>query len=183
MRFSHMLKGGDRRSIGRADKAAALVHRYPDRFPELWACLSDADPLVRMRAADALEKLSRKVPALFEKHKPALLSGRLDDGAMEVRWHLLAILGRLSLSRREAKQAVRALERHLHDDDSRIVKVMALQAAADISDQRPELAATARKMLDWALTSPWPSVRARARRIIDERSGQKTGGYQHDADD
>ncbi len=51
-----MLKGGDRRSIGKSDQIARLVLSEPGRFPDLFKCLWDEDPVVRMRAADAAEK-------------------------------------------------------------------------------------------------------------------------------
>jgi len=53
-----MLKGGDRRSIGRSNEVTKLVLRQPGRFAELVECLWSEDPIVRMRAADAAEKVS-----------------------------------------------------------------------------------------------------------------------------
>jgi len=52
--FAKMLTGGDRRSIGKADAVVKRVRGAPQRFEELWACLRHSDPVVRMRAADAM---------------------------------------------------------------------------------------------------------------------------------
>jgi hypothetical protein len=57
-RLLGMLRQGDRRSIGKADEVVALVLRQPRHLPVLAAGLWHPDPLVRMRAADALEKVS-----------------------------------------------------------------------------------------------------------------------------
>lgn len=98
-----MLAGGDRRSIGKAESVTAIVARSPRRFAELWACLGDPDSLVRMRAADAAEKVTRAAPELLADVKGELLDGALDDGTREVRWHLIAMTPRLPLTLAEAK--------------------------------------------------------------------------------
>jgi hypothetical protein len=165
--FAAALKGGDRRSIGRADEVFASVRRNPTRFDELWSCLSSEYPLVRMRAADALEKLSRKDATGFDKHKKELLSSGLDDGTAEVRWHLIAITSRLTLSAKEAAHFIAYCDDLLREDGSRIVKVAALQAACDLALKRPSLASAFLHMLMFARSAPWPSVRARAKKICD----------------
>jgi hypothetical protein len=58
-RILSLLAGGDRRTIGRADEVAAMVSKAPELFPELIAGLWSESPLVRMRAADASEKVTR----------------------------------------------------------------------------------------------------------------------------
>jgi hypothetical protein len=164
--FAVRLKGGDRRSIGRADEIAALIVREPGRFGELWGCLLDIDPVVRMRAADALEKVSRVLPVVFEPHREALLSAKLDDGSAEVRWHLIAITSRLALQVGDAARFYTYLDQCLRHDASRIVKVAALQAAYDLSLTFPQFNAALSDMLAFARSSPWPSVTARAARLV-----------------
>lgn len=53
------LRGGDRRSIGKVGEVVGAVQKKPDLFKDLVAGLFEADPVVRMRAADAMEKISR----------------------------------------------------------------------------------------------------------------------------
>jgi hypothetical protein len=160
-----LLEGGDRRSTGGADEAARSAAVDPAAAEELWNLLEDCDPIIRMRAADALEKASRTRPDLLLPNKQALLGARYEDGTAEVRWHLFAMCARLPLDAREAKDLLARLDGALRGDGSRIVKVMALQAAWDISVGRPEAKQVVRAMLDFALTSPWPSVAARARKL------------------
>jgi hypothetical protein len=160
------LKGGDRRSIGRADEIAALIVREAGRFGELWGCLQNTDPLVRMRAADALEKISRVLPDAFEPYREALLTAKLDDGSAEVRWHLIAITSRLTLQASEAARFYAYLDQCLRRDASRIVKVAALQGAYDLSVKFPRFSAEFNEMLAFARSSPWPSVIARAARLV-----------------
>jgi len=164
-RFASLLAGGDRRSIGRANTVAAKLAREPDRLDELWTCLTNPDPLIRMRAADALEKFSRVCPVAFNVHKAALLEKKLDDGSAEVRWHLIAITSRIALERQEAEQFCRYLHDCLRNDPSRIVKVMALQAAKDLQVLHPSIEAQLAEMIRFAQSSIWPSVAARARKL------------------
>ncbi len=168
MRLASLLAGGDRRSIGQADAVAALVAEQPWLLDELWDCLGDADPVVRMRAADALEKVSRVTRAWFNRHKAALLANAFDDGTAEMRWHLIAITSRVDMDGREAARFCGALRHWLRNDPSRIVKVAALQAAYDVQVRYPAAAPLFREMLSFALSSAWPSVVARARKLNRE---------------
>jgi hypothetical protein len=166
------LKGGDRRSIGRADEIASLILREHGRLGELWGCLQNTDPLARMRAADALEKISRVLPNAFEPYREALLTAKLEDGSAEVRWHLIAITSRLALQASEAARFYAYLDQCLHRDTSRIVKVAALQAAYDLAVKFPQLSAEFNAMRVFARSSPWPSVIARAARLIPKEVGR-----------
>ena len=52
------LSGGDRRSIGRADEVATEVVAVPELFPALMEAVEHPDEIVRMRASDAVEKVT-----------------------------------------------------------------------------------------------------------------------------
>jgi len=140
--------------------------REPGRLDELWGCLRGNDPLVRMRAADALEKISRVLPDLFEPYKQALLTAQFEDGSAEVRWHLIAITSRLAFQPHDAVHFFAYLDHCLRHNSSRIVKVTALQAAYDLSANFPQLNAEYKKMLSFARSSTWPSLIARAAKLI-----------------
>src|SRR5262245_1189854 len=96
-----LLIGGDRRSIGQVPRVLSIIRRHPDRTPELVAALTDLDPLVRMRAADALEKVTVHQPELLRPHKRALLTLANRAKQQELRWHLAQLIPRLRLTRRE----------------------------------------------------------------------------------
>ena len=68
-----LLAGGDRRSIGRSDHVAAVVRGKPELFPELITGLWSKNPVIRMRTADAVEKVTRKKPELLTPYKKELL--------------------------------------------------------------------------------------------------------------
>ncbi|MGA8030301.1 MAG: hypothetical protein WB992_24420 [Bryobacteraceae bacterium] len=99
--FSLMLRGGDRRSIGSANELAALVLKEPESFPQLIECLWSDDPVVRMRGADAAEKVSLQRPDLLKPFKAELLGLADETIETELHWHLALMIPRLTLGRLE----------------------------------------------------------------------------------
>jgi len=93
------LKGGDRRSIGQSNDVTALVLRRPALFPQLIAGLRHSDPLIRMRAADAAEKVTLQRPDLLQPFKAKLMQLLDEATEQELRWHLAQMLPRLRLSK------------------------------------------------------------------------------------
>src|SRR5437588_11323338 len=90
-----LLKGGNRRSIGRSHQVAAIVSRNPGLFPVLIAGLWHDDPLVRMPAADATEKVTRKNPELLRPHEKESRGLRSEAKDPELRWQLALMVPRL----------------------------------------------------------------------------------------
>jgi hypothetical protein len=103
--------------------------------------------------------------APFQAHKRKLLGGGLDDGSAKLRWHLIAIAARLTLTECEAEKLCGYLEGRLHHDTSRIVRVSALQAGFDLASRHRSLAAAFRRMLDYAGGCDVPALRARAEKL------------------
>jgi hypothetical protein len=93
--------GGDRRSIGRADEVTVAVSKNLAMFPELIQGLWSDDPLVRMRTADATEKITRRNPDLLRRYKRELLRLMAETKQQELRWHLAA-MGSKTRAEREA---------------------------------------------------------------------------------
>ena len=67
------LAGGDRRSIGAVPQVVDAVLSDDRLFPTVFDGMRHADPVVRMRCADAVEKISARRPELLA-HKAALLA-------------------------------------------------------------------------------------------------------------
>jgi hypothetical protein len=160
-----MLEGSDRRSIGRANKVADLVLREPGRFRELIKCLWDDNPVIRMRAADAAEKVSAKKPRLLDRHRAELLGLLAEAEQIELRWHLAAMVPRLRLTPAERRRAAAALHHYLNDNSS-IVKTFALQGLADLARDDAALRDSVKQLLEDAVQSGTPAMRARARNLL-----------------
>ncbi len=162
--FISRLAGGKRQSIGESNAVAQEVQDAPDRAAELWKAVLFADPLVHMRAVDALEKVSATHPAVLRGHEREILEDLSTSELPEVRWHVGLLLPRLRLDAAQLPIAVSVLERLL-EDRSRIVQVNALEGIVRLADDYPELADRADAAMTRASRSPHASVRARSRRL------------------
>ena len=67
------LQKGDRRSIGRSNEVVAEVLSNPRLFRVVFSELSAGDPLIRMRSADAVEKITAQGPDLLRSYKNKLI--------------------------------------------------------------------------------------------------------------
>ena len=162
-----VLAGGDRRSIGKSNEVAALVLSQPRRFPELIGCLWSDDPLVRMRAADAAEKVSAQEPALLEPFKAELLGLLVEAEQQELRWHLAQMIPRLPLTSGERQRAATIFRSFLKDRGS-IVKTAGLQALADLSRHDAGLRSDVLERIEEALRTGTPAMKARGRNLLTE---------------
>jgi hypothetical protein len=160
-----LLGGGDRRTIGRSNLVTAIVSQDPALFPNLMAGLWSADRLVRMRAADATEKVTRKRPELLQPYKKELLGLMSEAREQELRWHLAVIIPRLSLNANERRLATLLLNRYLEDRSS-IVKTFALQGLADLALDDQSIRAKVLEVLREAARTGTPAMRARSRKLL-----------------
>ncbi|SRR5258708_22644915 len=162
-----LLEGGDRRSIGRADQVAAIVSNDSELFPALIAGLWSADPLIRMRTADATEKLTRKHPERLQPFKKELLGLMAKTQEQELRWHLAALAPRLILSTRERQAAISSLHSYLKDRSS-IVKTFTLQGLADLAKDEPSMRPKVIEILREATRSGTAAMKARSRKLLTQ---------------
>jgi hypothetical protein len=160
-----LLEGGDRRTIGRSNRVAVMVAADPKLFPELIAGLWSADALVRMRAADASEKVTRAHPEWLKPYRRELLGLVMEATEQELRWHLAAMVPRLRLNARERKIAADALKNYLEDKSS-IVKTFALQGLADIAKDDATLRSDVVEILRDAVRTGTPAMKARGRKLL-----------------
>jgi hypothetical protein len=160
-----MLTGGDRRSTGRSQDVVEIVLANPKRFGEVYAGLEDPDPLVRMRAADALEKITAQRPELLRPYKTGLLDLAARAVQQEVRWHLAQMLPRLDLDGAERRAAFETLVRYL-DDPSRIVVTFAMQALADLAQADPALLPEVLPHIERLARTGSPAMRSRGKKLL-----------------
>jgi hypothetical protein len=160
-----LLRGDDRRSIGKSNQVVKLILADPKRFTELIQCLWDEDSLVRMRAADAAEKVTLTRPELLHPHKQELLGLLVETEQIELRWHLAQLVPRLELTVRERDRAAANLQRYLEDRSS-IVKTCAMQGLADLAREDLNLQDTVKRILKESLRKGTAAMKARARKLL-----------------
>lgn len=160
-----MLDGGDRRSIGQVRAVVAQLRRRPGLLPNVIAAVRSSRPLVAMRAADALEKVSRQRADQLAPYRRHLLHAAIATTDPVVRWNLIQLLPRLPCGRSALRRLARRLEVWYLMDSSAIVRVSALDAIASLARRDRTLQPLAGRMIAEALTAPSAAVRARARRL------------------
>jgi hypothetical protein len=124
------LSGGDRRSIGRSNEIVAQVLKEPALFRHLFEGMASDDAIVRMRAADAAEKVTSRRPDLLQSYKRKLLAIAGSSQQQEVRWHAALMIPRLRLTAPERAVALDILFDYLRDHSS-IVKTFAMDGACE----------------------------------------------------
>jgi len=109
------LEGGDRRSIGRVSDVVAEVFNDPSLFEVVFNGMLSDDPIIRMRSADAVEKITAKHPEYLQPYKKKLIQqvARIDQ--QEVRGHVAQMFPRLELSEEEQAVVVEILLDYLND--------------------------------------------------------------------
>jgi hypothetical protein len=159
------LAGGDRRTIGRSDEVAAAVSKKPRLFAKLITGLWSEDALVRMRAADAAEKVTRANRELLQPYKKELLGLLAEAEEQELRWHLAVMIPRLVMNGKERQRAEALLARYLEDQSS-IVRTFALQGLADLARHDANMRARVVETLREATRNGTAAMRARSRKLL-----------------
>jgi hypothetical protein len=167
MNIVGLLAGGDRRSIGHSNQVVAMVEEQPKRFGELMRCLWSGDPIVRMRAADAAEKVSAVRPELLAPFKSELLGLLVETDQQEMRWHLAQMIPRLPLNSAERRRATATLRSFLSDDSS-IVKTCAMQALADLAGPDSRSRSEVASLIEELVRTGTAAMRARGRKLVKQ---------------
>jgi hypothetical protein len=174
-----LTEGRHRISSGRTGEVVGLIRANLKRAPQLLECLWDDEPAVAMRAADALEKLTRLRPsepnparkpllAELQRNWKAPLIGLLAEATQnKLRWCLAATVPRLALTASECERLAEILESYLEDRSS-IVKTCALQGLADLARQHGSLLPEVIDLLRIHSRSGTPAMRARGRMLLKQ---------------
>ena len=166
-------------SSGRTAEVIELVRADPKKVGQLLECLWDEEPAVAMRAADALEKLTRCGPNAPDPARKSLLVqlqrswkapliGLLAEATEnKLRWCLAAMVPRLKLTVSECQRVAEILQSYLEDRSS-IVKTYALQGLADLARQDGSLLPEVIDLLQIHSRSGTPAMRARGRMLLKQ---------------
>lgn len=162
----HLLAGGDRRSLAHATRAVRLILEDRRQVKQLIAALDSKDPLIAMRAADVVEKISRRRPEWVAAYRTRLVRRMLATPDPVIRWNLIQVMPRLHHGPRAVQRLVHHLTVWFWSDASALVRVAALTAIVELGHRNLAVAPVARLLLEEARVSESAAVRARARRFI-----------------
>lgn len=168
--FAAMLATGRPKSLGRSGEVVALTLADRGRLEELLGCVTGSDELVRMRAGDALEKVSSEEPEWLVPHLDLLLGEVAAIDQPSVRWHLAQMLGRLhdEMTARQREKARGILQRNLLECDDWIVLGHTIDALGVFAGSDPELATWLLPGLERLSGDPRKAVAKRAAKRLAE---------------
>jgi HEAT repeat protein len=161
-----LLNAGDLQSAGKTDVVVKQTNNQQS-FDDLFDFMFHKERLIALRAADALEKISGTKPVFLRTHKQALLGLLLHAENIEVKWHVALMISRVNLSKTELNQVWEKLKTWALDkNESRIVRVNALQALNDLLPQNKQLAVPELlQVMENMFSEDIPSVKARVKRL------------------
>ena len=166
--FTGILSGGDLRSIGKSNDIVLEIHDQK-KFDDLFECLIHKERIVVMRAADAVEKITRAHPEFLSNHKKKIFQLCSRSENKELKWHLALLVPRLLLSRQELGKVWQILTNWTMDTkESRIVRVNALQGLFNLLTQSKELAKNLHLTLSEIEKENIPSLNARIRNLKNQ---------------
>lgn len=178
-RILRKLKGGDRRSIGKSGEVVKAVLKTPALFAHLIEGFYHSDPVIRMRAADAIEKSTRQNTLLLQPWKRLLLEQISNLQDIEMRWHIAQLIPRLSLTGREQALAVQILMGYLSDESS-IVRTFSMQALADLAQCDAELRSQVTPLIERLTKTGTPAMRSRGRKLLRQLHSPTSGASDGD---
>jgi hypothetical protein len=161
----NLLTGGDHRSIGRTQEVVAEVLRDPSLFGEVFYGILCDDPLISMRAADAIEKITVQRPDYLQPYKEVLITQVATRSQQEVRWHVAQLIPRLQLDQQERLRLFNIVRSYL-TDPSAIVKTFSLQALTDLALQDTQFLPETVRLLKVYTEIGSPAVRSRGRKLL-----------------
>lgn len=161
------LKGADRRSIGRVNEVVSEVLNKPALFDPIFAGMLSDDPCLRMRCADASEKITAQRPELLQPYKRKLIRQVAGINQQEVRWHVAQMLPRLELSRAERRVVIEILLDYLRDK-SRIVRTFSMQALAEMAMADRSFRSRMIDLIEELSRTGSPAMKSRGRKLLAE---------------
>ena len=159
------LRGGDRRSIGKVSEVVAAVQKKPDLFKDLVTGLFDEDPVMRMRAADAMEKISLDNPQSLQPFKTEIIRLAQQTQQQELRWHTAQMIPRLKLTSKETATVTDIFFEYLNDK-SKIVVTFAMQALSDLALKRAEASARVIRAIEKLSRTGSPAIQSRGKKLL-----------------
>ncbi len=116
-RFVEMLQvGGHANSLGKVNEVIVIVLNDRLLLGKLCECLSEDDAWVRMRAADAIEKVCREHPDWLLPYIDKFQEDLATSTQPSIQWHLAQIYKQVELTNRQKVYAISWLKEILSSE-------------------------------------------------------------------
>jgi hypothetical protein len=166
LKVKEKLLGGDLRSISEANEVVEIVSSK-EKFDELFGFLDEKDRLLRMRAMDAIEKISRDHPEFLVGHELEIVNHcNYENLDKEFKWHLALLLPRIDL-KDDRRVVTSTLEGWvLNSKESKIVRVNSIQALYEFVNNNKFSHEEFYRIIEKVKKERIPSINARIKKFI-----------------
>jgi hypothetical protein len=167
------LKGGDPRSLGRANEVVGDVIRDPAQLRPLLDGMLSSDPVVRLRSSSVVERISAKRPDLLQPFVRRLLdeSSRIQQG--DVQKQVAQVLPRIQLTEDQRRQAESILMSYLNGR-SGLARAAATKALTDLALHDPTMRARIGPMLGGLAKTGSAAVAVKGRKLLERLANTGT---------
>ena len=163
--FTSMLLGKDLRTIKQNSEVIMAVTDQ-NSFDELFALVFHHERPLVMKAVDAVEKITAKHPDFLKPHKAQLMQTMKSADHKELKWHIAQLVPRVELSENELLEVRHILVYWaLNKNESKIVRVNALQGLSDLSIKYPDVKKDLATVMSEMEHEVIPSIQARVRKL------------------
>ena len=167
------LNGGDLRSIGKADEVVEDVINNPALFKGVFEGITSSDPLIRMRCADVIEKVSARYPEYLQPYKNRLIKEVAKIKQQEIRWHVAQMFSYIKINAYERDQIVEILSDYMDNDKSKIVKTFSMQTLADFAERDHSIRSQVVKRIEKMMETGSRAILSRGRKLLKKlRKGE-----------
>ncbi len=167
------LRGGDLRSIGQANDVAQGIENNPSLFEMVFVGLYDGEPVVRMRSADVIEKVTKKNPELLSGYTSKVISILASVDQQEVCWHMAQVSPRLECTKSEEHKIIGLLNKLL-SHKSKIVKVSAMDSLAFFAERNKSILADVIGIIKEQMKNGSPAIQSRGRKLLERLDRKQT---------
>jgi len=161
------LRGGDLRSIGRADEVVQDIIDRPSLFKEVFEGMLNDDPVIRMRSADVIEKVSSKYPEYLQPFKSKLINTVSKFEQQEVRWHVAQMFSYIKINKSEQNKIIEILLFYIDNDKSKIVITFSMQTLADLAERDNKIKPEIIKIINKTMMNGSPAIVSRGKRLLN----------------
>ncbi len=162
------LRGVDLRSIGKADEVVQDILNDPSLFKGVFEGMLNKDPVIRMRSADAIEKVSAKRPEYLRPFKSKLINQISKIEQQEVRWHVAQMFSYIETSKIERNKIIKILLSYIVTDESKIVKTFSMQTLANFAEKDEQIKPKIINLIKGMIKNGSPAIISRGKKLLKQ---------------
>nr|WKN39861.1 hypothetical protein K4G66_14290 [Tunicatimonas sp. TK19036] len=163
-----LLSEGPPLKLGKTDQIVYLMEQDPETFDKVFATLFQENLTIKIRAANAVEKVTRGRPEWLLPHQQTLLAN-LSELAQpfSVKMATAALLGHATWTDEDVLEVLAILRLWLLDTNT-FVKVNCLQALTQIAQRHPWLTSEVIGLIENEMAKGKASIKARGRKLLKQ---------------